>query len=290
MTPTCGSRTIASDPAFPASESSTAHSGPEDGVPEDVAPKEPMSRRARHAPDIDECIARFQERGDRAALDTVMAEFDWLASACARRLQRRGELIEDLEQVAREGLLGAVARFDVTRGAPFKSFAWATVLGALRHYYRGRWQVRVPRGLQEMHLAALKAIEDVTAAAGRAPTIEELATHTGMHREDVILALDAGHAYRVESLDRPPDDHQDHTSRERVLAYVDEPLESAADRVDLRAMLDTLPPAQRKILEMRFFEAKTQDEIGVCLGVSQVHVSRLMRAALADLRSRADVT
>lgn len=274
MTTSCGSRTTASDLTSPASEPSTRA----------------VSRQPQHTPDVDECIARFQEHGDRSALDTVMAEFDWLASACARRLQRRGESIEDLEQVAREGLLGAVARFDLNRGIPFKSFAWATVLGALRHYYRGRWQVRVPRGLQEMHLAALRAIEEVTAVAGRAPTIEELAAHTGMHREDVILALDAGHAYRVESLDRSPDDHQDHASRERVLAYVDEPLESAADRVDLSAMLATLPPVQRTILVMRFFDGKTQDEIGACLGVSQVHVSRLMRAALADLRERADVT
>ena len=274
MTTSCGSRTTASDLTHPASEPSTRA----------------VSRQSRNTPDIDECIARFQEHGDRSALDAVMAEFDWLASACARRLQRRGESIEDLEQVAREGLLGAVARFDLDRGIPFKSFAWATVLGALRHYYRGRWQVRVPRGLQEMHLAALRAIEEVTAVAGRAPTIEELAAHTGMHREDVILALDAGHAYRVESLDRSPDDHQDHASRERVLSYVDEPLESAADRVDLRAMLATLPPVQRTILVMRFFDGKTQDEIGTCLGVSQVHVSRLMRAALADLRERVDAT
>lgn len=242
------------------------------------------------ASDFDDCIARFQEHGDGDALDTIMSEFDWLAVACARRLQRRGESIEDLEQVAREGLLGAVTRFDPNRGVAFKSFAWATVLGSLRHYYRARWQVRVPRGLQEMHLSALRAIEELTAAAGRAPTVEEIAAQTGMHREDVLLALDAGHAYRVESLDQAPDDHQGHASRERVLAHVDEPLESTADRVDLHEMLAALPPVQRTILVMLYFDGKTQSEIGACLGISQVHVSRLMRAALADLRERAAVT
>ncbi len=149
MTPTCGSRTIASDLAPPSSETSTTHSVPGDVVPgaiapEDTAPEDAARRRPRHSPDVDERIARFQDHGDGAALDSVMAEFDWLASACARRLQRRGESIEDLEQVAREGLLGAVARFDVNRGVPFKSFAWATVLGALRHYYRGRWSSATP--------------------------------------------------------------------------------------------------------------------------------------------------
>ena len=141
-----------------------------------------------------------------------------------------------------------------------------------------------------MHLSALRAIEDLTSAAGRAPNVEEIATQTGMHREDVLLALDAGHAYRVDSLDRAPDDHQGHASRERVLAHVDEPLESAADRVDLAEMLETLPAVQRKILVMLYFDGKTQSEIGACLGMSQVHVSRLMRAALADLRELADAT
>ena len=237
--------------------------------------------------DVDECIARFQEHGDDAALEVVMAEFDWLAVACARRLQRRGESLEDLEQVAREGLIGAVGRFDASRGVAFKSFAWATVLGSLRHYYRSRWQVRVPRKLQEMHLAAMRAIEELTAAAGRAPTVEELATHLNTHSEDVLLALDVGHAYRVESIDQKPD-QQDHVPRERVLGSVDEALESVADRVDLRKMLAELPEMQRTVLVMLFFDGKTQAQAGARLGVSQVQVSRLMRAALADLRTRFD--
>lgn len=277
-------RSVAFDLSVPtARRSSTRHPVPGEG-----APTPAVGRRARHGtPDVDTSIARFQEHGDSDALETVMAAYDWLAVSCARRLQRRNESIEDLEQVAREGLLRAVARFDVSRGVQFKSFAWASVLGALRHYYRDRWQVRVPRGLQEMHLVVVKAIEEVTAAAGRSPTIDELSAHTGLHREDVVLALDAGHAYRVESLDHAPDDHRDHAARERVLAYVDEPLERVADRVDLGELLATLPAVQRTILVMGYFDGKTQGEIGACLGVSQVHVSRLMRTALADLRKRA---
>lgn len=178
-----------------------------------VAPTTAVRSQApRVTADADACIARFQEHGDATALEMVMAEFDWLAVACARRLQRRGESIEDLEQVAREGLLGAIARFDATRGTAFKSFAWATVLGSLRHYYRSRWQVRVPRALQEMNLAALRAIEELTAAAGRAPTVKELAAHLNTNSEDVLLALEVGHAYRGEPIDSAPDEHE-HASR-----------------------------------------------------------------------------
>lgn len=284
MLTSLGTRSVASDSTSPTSDRS-----PEEAVPVEVAPTPPaVIRRVRHAtPDVDQSIARFQEDGDCDALDTVMAAYDWLALSCARRLQRRDESIEDLEQVAREGLLGAVARFDVDRGIQFKSFAWASVLGALRHYYRDRWQMRVPRGLQEMHLASVRAIEEATALLGRSPTIDELSERMGMHREDVVLALEAGHAYRVDSLDRAPDDDRDHVSLERVLAYVDEPLEHVAERVDLREMLATLPLMQRTILVMGYFDGKTQSEIGVCLGISQVHVSRLTRTALADLRKLA---
>jgi RNA polymerase sigma-B factor len=234
--------------------------------------------------EVNELISAYQEYGDRRSLETVMAAFDWLAVACARRMQRRGESIEDLEQVAREGLMGAIERFDPTRGVPFKSFAWATAVGVLRHHYRSRWQVRVPRGLQELHLAAMRAIEELTAVSNRAPTVDELASHMNVDREDVILALDVGHAYRVESVDYPSADRSGSGLQERVLTVSDKALEGLADRVDLRQLLIALPEVQRSILVMSFFEGKTQSEIGACLGVSQVHVSRLMRAALADLR------
>jgi RNA polymerase sigma-B factor len=253
-------------------------------------PDDDDSDTCRTASDVDEVsrqIARYQRTGDAAALCSVMAEFDWLAVSCARRMQRRGEMIDDLEQVAREGLLGAVQRFDTTRGVPFKTFAWATVFGVLRHHYRSRWQVRVPRGLQELHLAVMRAIDELTAVHGRAPTVDDLAVHTSADREDIILALDIGHAYRAESVNHPPLDRSDGGTQERVLGESDRGLEGVADRVDLRRLLTSLPEVQRTVLVMSFFEGRTQSEIGAHLGVSQVHVSRLMRAALVGLRQRA---
>jgi RNA polymerase sigma-B factor len=238
------------------------------------------------AEDLNRQIGRYQQTGDAAALQFVMADFDWLAVCCARRMQRRGETIDDLEQVAREGLMGAVQRFDTSRGVPFKSFAWATVVGVLRHHYRSRWQVRVPRGLQELHISVMRSIDELTAANNRAPTIDELAAHMSADREDVILALDIGHAYRVESVDTAPSQRGDTGSDMRVLD-TDTALEGVADRVDLRRLLTALPEVQRSVLVMNFYEGKTQSEIGACLGFSQVHVSRLIRAALAGLREGA---
>ena len=142
-------------------------SGPRAVVRDMVCGSATRDHRAIEEVDVDTLIRRFQEEGDRHARDAVMASFDWIAVGCARRMHRRGEPIEDLEQVAREALLGAISRFDVERGVPFKAFAWATAAGVLRHYYRSRWQVRIPRGIQELHLASVKAVEHLTAAAGR---------------------------------------------------------------------------------------------------------------------------
>ena len=203
-------------------------------------------------------------------------------------MYRRGESLEDLEQIAREGLLGAASRFDVGRGVAFKSFAWSTAMGVLRHHYRGRWQVHVPRGLQELHLATVRAHQELTATNRRSPTIDELAEHLRGDRDDVILALDAGHAYRPDSLDRASRaDDTGSVPHERALGALDDAVEATADRADLHQLIAALPVRHRTILMMRFFEDRTQHEIGQILGLSQVHVSRMERAALCSLREQA---
>lgn len=237
--------------------------------------------------DVNELILRVQNDGDSSALDELMETFDWLALSCARRMHRRGEPMDDLEQAAREALLGAISRFDVERGVPFRAFAWATTVGVLRRYYRSRWQLRVPRGLQELHLAAVRAVEELTAAAGRSPTLDELAVHLNVDREDVLLALDVGNAYRAASFD-DTSVRGDTGPGDRAVGALDEDIENTVDRTRVQAMLASLPPRHRAILVMRFFEGRTQLEIGETLGISQVHVSRLMRAALASLREGAE--
>jgi RNA polymerase sigma factor (sigma-70 family) len=234
---------------------------------------------------VNDLIRRFQQDGDERAAERLMVQFDWVAVNCARRMHRRGESLEDLEQIAREGLLGAVSRFDVGRGVAFKSFAWSTVVGVLRHHYRSRWQVHVSRGLQELHLAAVRAHQELTATNRRSPTIDELAEHLRADRDDVILALDAGQAYRPDSLDRAcrADDTRRSVPHERALGAWDDAVEAAADRADLHQLIAALPVRQRIILMMRFFEDRTQREIGQILGLSQVHVSRLELLLIAAI-------
>jgi RNA polymerase sigma-B factor len=232
--------------------------------------------------ELNEAIRRYQADGDPQALQTVMAACDWVAVACARRMHRRGEPLEDLEQVAREAVIGAVARFDLDRGVQFKSFAWATAAGALRHHYRGRWQVRVPRALQELHLAVTKAASELTASERREPTVDEIAARLDVAREDVILALDVSHAYLVESFDHRVGERD--RPYERVLGVVDASIESVPDTLHVRDMLESLSPTHRTVLMMHFFMGKTQSEVGEALGVSQAQVSRLMHSALVALR------
>ena len=258
--------------------------GRSDGSPDGSVVPEAAHGDADIGASLNESLRRFQQCGDPAALHAVMAEYDWVAVACARRLQRRGEPIEDLEQVAREAIIGAAARFDCERGVPFKSFAWATAAGALRHHYRSRWQVRVPRSLQEMHLATVKALAELTGAGGREATVDELAAHLRVDREEVILGLDVRHAYLVESLDHSQSEERT-GGAERVLGAVDHAIDSVADRLNIRELLDGLPPDQRTALMMYYFEGRTQSEVGAVLGVSQAQVSRMMRSALVALRA-----
>jgi RNA polymerase sigma-B factor len=254
----------------------THRTGPSDGVAVDDD----------HAA-VNRLIRRVQDHHDAQALQALVVQFDWVAAKCARRMYRRGESIEDLEQIAREALLGAVARFDTDRGVAFKTFAWSTAMGVLRHHYRDRWQLRVPRSLQELHLTAMHAIEGLSATHQRAPTIDELAERLAADRDDIILALEAGHAYRADSLDQPASERQPAGRHERASGTLDPTLEDTPDRLQVRALIATLPTRERTVLIMRFFEDRTQNEIGQSLGLSQVHVSRLLRSALNTLRERA---
>jgi RNA polymerase sigma-B factor len=238
---------------------------------------------------LDDAIRRFQDHGDVQALQEVMTAYDWIAVACARRMQRYSESLEDLEQVARESLIGAATRFDLDRGVLFKSFAWATATGALRHHYRGRWQVRVPRGLQELHLATVRALAELTAAGSGEPTVTQLAEYMSVSAEEVIVALDVRHAYLAASLDHRIEGDRA-GSFDRALGDFDHAIEGTADRVNIREMLGRLPSAQRTALVLHYFEGRTQAEVGVTLGVSQAQVSRLIGSALAALRGRFDAS
>jgi RNA polymerase sigma-B factor len=207
-----------------------------------------------------------------------------LARSCARRYRYTGEPVEDLEQVACIGLLKAIDRFDPDRGAAFSSFAVPTILGELRRYFRDRtWAVRVPRQLQELSLRVERARDELTVMIGRQPTAAELARHLDVGEELLLQALELALVQSTVPIDAPvqADDEEEH---ERSLGRLDEGYDRAEDRAVLGPLLDTLPDGDARILALRFCGDLTQDAIARRVGVSQMHVSRVLRRSLAQLR------
>jgi RNA polymerase sigma-B factor len=213
-----------------------------------------------------------------------------LANNVAKRFGGRGEAHEDLVQVARLGLVNAVKRFDVTTGSGFLSFAVPTIMGEVRRHFRDHgWSVRVPRRLQELSLRIAKARGELSQVLNRAPTASELAAHIGADRDEVVEALIAANAYTTQSFDGPlgRSDDDDDDSISNTLGDIDTNLEKILDVETLRPLLATLPERERTILLLRFFENMTQTQIARRLGISQMHVSRLLTKTLTTLRSQA---
>lgn len=212
-----------------------------------------------------------------------------LAHHLARRYAERGEPLDDLVQVASIGLLKAVDRFDADRGVSFTSYAVPTILGELRRHFRDRgWAIHVPRDLKE---AALRVEAAMKQHAGRAPTPAELAKETGLDVETVLEALEVSGAHRALSLDAPAtrlDD--DLPALVDGLGSEDDDLARARDRATLEVLAEVLDEREREILRLRFVEDLTQSEIGARVGVSQMHVSRLIRTSLTRMRLASQAT
>lgn len=212
-----------------------------------------------------------------------------LARHLARRYADSGEPYDDLVQVASIGLVKAVDRFDPARGVNFSSYAVPTILGELRRHFRDRgWAIHVPRDLKEAALRVDKALRD---HPGRAPTPAELARATGLDVEAVLEALEASGAHRALSLDAPSrgGEDDDQTTMADRLGGRDPELDRARDRATIERLARALEPREREILRLRFEEDLTQSEIGVRIGVSQMHVSRLIRTALMRMRLESQV-
>jgi RNA polymerase sigma-B factor len=228
--------------------------------------------------------ATAPDQAERAAL---VEEFSWVARHCARRFADRGEPFDDLFQVGMLGVLKAVDRFDPEHGTSFVSFALPTVLGELRRHFRDTtWSVRVPRRLKDLHVEVGATVEFLNNETGRAPNPEQIANHLGITVENVLEALDAGAAYRSSPLNVSGERDDDDGPSPVLLGGLDADLDSADDRVMLRAAMATLPTRERRILELRFAEGQSQSEIAEVIGVSQVHVSRLLRKSIRMLQQR----
>jgi len=206
----------------------------------------------------------------------------------AQRFEGRREPIEDLIQVGSLALVKAVDRFDPTRGLEFSTFAVPTILGELKRHFRDKgWSVRVPRRIQELHVIVGGAIGELTQELGRSPTVDELADRTGLAPDDVVQALDAASAYQSASLEAPGSHDPNAEPIGARLGAEDPALESVDARPELAALLRCLSPRERTIIGLRFFEGLTQSEIASRVGISQMHVSRLLARALARLHQAA---
>jgi RNA polymerase sigma-B factor len=224
---------------------------------------------------------------DRArARERLVGMYLPLAEHLARRFQNRGELLDDLVQVACLALLKSIDGFDPNRGAAFTSYAIPMIVGELKRHFRDKgWDVRVPRRLQELRLEITKISGDLAQRLGRSPTVADLAAHLEVSEEEVIEALDCAQAYRALSLHAPVSGDDSGGELIDLLGGIDPEMATVEDRAALRPALAQLPEREQRIIAMRFFGNMTQSQIAAEIGISQMHVSRLLAHALGVLRA-----
>jgi RNA polymerase sigma-B factor len=261
--------------------------GADDIVPIVTARSEQAaSDRARARALFAEMVSLPEGSPERHAIRDQLVETHLpLVEYLARRFRNRGELHDDLVQVATIGLIKSVDRFDLERGVEFSTYATPTIVGEIKRHFRDKgWAIRVPRRLQELKLSLAKATGELSQRNGRSPTVAELATFLDMSEDDVLEGLESANAYSTVSLDTPESGDSDALAVADTLGVIDESLEGVEYRESLKPLLDQLPPREKRILLLRFFGNMTQSQIAIDLGISQMHVSRLLARTLAQLR------
>jgi RNA polymerase sigma-B factor len=240
----------------------------------------------RGVPDRDHVkrlFREFRETRDADIRQELIEVHLGLVEYLSRRFAGRGEPLEDLIQVATIGLIKAVDRFDPEREVEFSTYATPTIVGELKRHFRDKgWAVRVPRRLQELNLQLGEIIGTLSQQLGRQPTVAEMAAAAKTTEDEVLEGLESAHAYTLTSLDAPAGE-DDLALREQI-GGEDETLELLEYRTSLMPLLDRLPPRERHMLYLRFFKGMTQSEIADQLGISQMHVSRLLAKTLTTLR------
>jgi RNA polymerase sigma-B factor len=231
-------------------------------------------------------LRRYHEEGDLAAREQLIEQYMSLVRSLARRYSYRGEQLEDLVQIGAIGLIKAIDRFDLSRGVELTTYATPNIIGEIKRHFRDKgWSVRVPRGLQELNVQLSRLIEQLTVQLGRSPTIAELAKAAGVDEEDVLEALESGRAYSSLSLSSGsgPDDNGEVDPLEAI-GSEEHQYSVSEDRAMLAPGFRVLDERERKILHLRFFNGLTQSQIAAQIGISQMHVSRLIRRSLEKIR------
>jgi RNA polymerase sigma-B factor len=231
-------------------------------------------------------LRRYHEDGDLQAREQLIEQYMSLVRSLARRYSYRGEQLEDLVQIGAIGLIKAIDRFDLDRGVELTTYATPNIIGEIKRHFRDKgWSVRVPRGLQELNVQLSRLVEQLTVQFSRSPTIPELAKAAGVEEELVLEALESGRAYTSLSLSvgggGGDDDDLDPLES---LGTEEHQYEVSEDRAVLAPGFKALDERERKILQLRFFDGLTQSQIAQQVGISQMHVSRLIRRSLEKIR------
>jgi RNA polymerase sigma-B factor len=260
----------------------------------DSAVKQPQQASAQESPGHPEpdhpetevetaLIEQYRKTGRAEDFEAIVVHSKGLVVALARRFRDRGPELDDLIQVAQVGLLLAIERFDVERGVPFVGFATPTILGELRRHFRTVWSVRMPRSLQEASQLLGPATNELRHELLRSPTIAEVAKRTGLTTEHVLEAMEAGSAFRAKSLDAPVITEGGSSSPLHASISSDDTgaaFSAVEARDTVERLLPLLSPRSREIIKLRFYEERNQTEIAEIVGISQMHVSRLLTQAL----------
>jgi RNA polymerase sigma-B factor len=231
-------------------------------------------------------LRRYFEEGDTAAREQLIERYMSLVRSLARRYANRGEHLDDLVQIGAIGLIKAIDRFDLERGVELTTYATPNIIGEIKRHFRDKgWAVRVPRGLQELSVQLSRLVEQLTVQLGRSPTIAEIAEAAEVEEEAVLEALESGRAYTSVSLSSTggPDDDDELDPLESI-GSEEHQYEISEDRAVLAPGFQVLDERERKILHLRFFEGLTQSQIAQQIGISQMHVSRLIRRSLEKIR------
>jgi RNA polymerase sigma-B factor len=232
-------------------------------------------------------LRRYHEHGDLQAREQLIEQYMSLVRSLARRYSYRGEQLEDLVQIGAIGLIKAIDRFDLDRGVELTTYATPNIIGEIKRHFRDKgWSVRVPRGLQELNVQLSRLIEQLTVQLGRSPTISELAKAASVEEEEVLEALESGRAYSSLSLSQGSGGGGDDDDLDPLESIGEEEHQYlvSEDRAVLEPGFKALDERERRILHLRFYEGLTQSQIAQQVGISQMHVSRLIRRALEKIR------
>jgi RNA polymerase sigma-B factor len=232
-------------------------------------------------------LRKYHEEGDLAAREKLIEQYMSLVRSLARRYAYRGEQLEDLVQIGAIGLIKAIDRFDLERGVELTTYATPNIIGEIKRHFRDKgWAVRVPRGLQELNVQLSRLMEQLTVQLGRSPTIPELAKASGSTEEEVLEALESGRAYSSLSLSSGGGggEGEDDLDPLESIGSEEHQYEVSEDRAVLAPGFRALDERERMILQLRFFDGLTQSQIAQQVGISQMHVSRLIRRSLEKIR------